>query len=400
MKTLAPLELFIAGTLSIAAASRDLREPALSCSGSSIPKPNVFGAKVVSLTANVTNNFEGIPGNDVCLVTVTITHPGVGDVVNNWVALPLKGWNSVFQGIGGGGYAAGSIGSMANETILGYSTVTTDAGLNTFSSAASQSASPWALISTGNVNQGLLLNFARRSLHDMTIIGKAVSESFFASSIKYSYWNGCSTGGRQGMVMAQYYPNDYDGILAEAPAIQWNDFTLEQQWPYTVQNNEGHILSPCEQGAVLAAVIEACDGLDGLLDGIVSAPAQCDFEVQSLVGKHFDCNGTTEVYSQKLATVVDKIWQGARTPENQFLWFGLPKGANFSSLAPNTNASVLVSFPISDSWIRGFIAKDLNFDTANVSYSEFAGKLIDWAVGPGSLNRIDFSLLTCWGLLH
>ncbi len=363
-----------------------LRSPAVSCSSSSIPKPSVFGAEILSVSANVTKDFEGIANNDVCWITVTLTHPGAGDRVNNWIALPLNGWNEVFQGIGGGGYAAGSIGAMANQTTLGYSTVTTDAGLDTFYS--SQDASPWALLSPGNVNQDLLLNFARRSLHDMTVIGKAISESFYGCSIKHSYWNGCSTGGRQGMVMAQYYPDDYDGILAEAPAIQWNDFTLAQQWPYTVENNEGVVLSPCQEEAIVIAVVNACDGLDGLVDGIISAPAKCDFQLQSLVGQQFDCNGTTETWTQGLADVVDKIWQGPRTPEGDFLWFGLPKGANLSDLAPNTSGSIAVAFPISDSWIRGFVAKDLSYNTANVSYAEFAGMV------QGAALRFHFLLTT------
>ena len=195
------------------------------CVASSIAKPTVFGAEVISINATVYDSYEGIPENNVCYVTVTITHPGTGDSVNNFIALPLTGWNGVFQGIGGGGYAAGLLANMANQTILGYSTGATDAGHITTANST-QDASSWALISTGNVNQYLLLDFARRSLYDMTVIGKAVSESFYDSAVKRSYWNGCSTSGRQGLVMAQYYPDDYDGILADAPAIQWNDFTL------------------------------------------------------------------------------------------------------------------------------------------------------------------------------
>jgi len=137
--------------------------------------------------------------------------------------------------------------------------------------------------------------------------------------------------------MAQYYPSDYDGILADAPAIQWSDFTMAQQWPYTVENVEDYAPSPCEFQAVVSAVIEACDGLDGLLDGTISAPALCHFQAQSLVGKSYICDtdGSTHTFSQKAADVVTKIWQGPRTPQGQFLWYGIVRGANFSVQAPN-----------------------------------------------------------------
>ena len=124
-------------------------------------------------------------------------------------------------------------------------------------------------------------------------------------------------------------------------------------------------------------MVQACDGLDGLSDNLISAPALCDFQAQSLVGKHFTCDtdGSNQTFSQQAASVIDKIWQGPRTPENQFLWYGLIKGANFSSIAPNiAGNSTAQPFAISDSWIRAFVAKDLNFDSANISYAEFTGK--------------------------
>lgn len=165
----------------------------LECTSSAIAKPSLFGAEIVSISATQISNFEEIPGNDICYVVVTITHPGTGDRVGNYIALPITGWNGIFQGIGGGGYAAAMLSGVGPETALGYSAGATDAGHNT-SSAAILDASPWALVSPGNPNQYLLLNFAHRSLHDMTVIGKAVSESFYGSPVKYSYWNGCSTG--------------------------------------------------------------------------------------------------------------------------------------------------------------------------------------------------------------
>lgn len=225
MARLSLFGLLLSGAISSAtAATINSKAAAVNCSSASIPKPSVVGANITSLTAVVTNNFVEVPGNDVCLVTVTLTHPGTGDNVTTWVALPLTGWNGIFQGVGGGGYLAGSPLFLAVETLEGYSAAATDAG-HTSELTEIYDASSWALVSPGNVNQYTLLDFGRRSYHDMTVIGKAVTESYYGKAPEYSYWNGCSTGGRQGMVMAQYYPEDYDGILAEAPAIQWNDFT-------------------------------------------------------------------------------------------------------------------------------------------------------------------------------
>lgn len=364
------------GSLAAAASSN------VSCTSSTIEWPQVSGAEIIGLNASWVANFEGIPGNDICYVTVVLTHPGTGDRVNNYVALPLSGWNGVFQGIGGGGYLAGHKDDMANQTILGYSTAITDAGLNV---TDLHNASTWALTSTGNVDQNALLNFAHRSLHDMTVIGKAVSQSFYGCPVKNSYWNGCSTGGRQGLAIAQYYPEDYDGILADAPAIQWNDLTPGQQWPFVVQNNEGYVPTTCELNAVTKTVIKACDYLDGLNDGIISAPGLCEFTGQDLVGRTYSCgpNSTEQVFTQELGNIMDKIWQGAVTPENEFLWYGTIKGANLTNLAPNmANLSAAQPFAIPDSWVRGFLAKDLDFNTSSVSYEEFSGNFDVESVHP------------------
>lgn len=184
------------------------------CSSQAIPHPTVFGANITSLTAFPITNYSGL-GLDICQVNVTLTHPGTGDLVNNIVWLPLTSWNGRFQGTGGGGYLAGeSIYGLLPAALAGYAAATTDAGhteeLDTVGNATS-----WALASNGNVNQYLLLDFASRSVHDMTVVGKAITKSFYGQQPKKSYWNGCSTGGRQGLVEAQMWPEDYDGILAE-----------------------------------------------------------------------------------------------------------------------------------------------------------------------------------------
>lgn len=164
------------GGLSFVEAQTSTRRAALDCSDAGISYPSIPGATITSLTAASLDDYNGISGNNVCQVNVTLTHSGTGDDVNTQVLLPLSGWNTRFQGVGGGGYAAGSYTSLASIAAEGYACATTDAG---HSLSNSGDASSWALVSEGNVNQYLLLDFAHRSYHDMTMIGKAVTESFY-----------------------------------------------------------------------------------------------------------------------------------------------------------------------------------------------------------------------------
>ena len=115
---------------------------------------------------------------------------------------------------------SGNVGALSPALALGYAGANTDAGHTFFGDpmTAALSAENWALTSPGNVNWVLLQDFASIALDDMTNLAKAVVEKFYGKAPKYSYWNGCSTGGRQGLMQAQRYPKNYDGILAAAPA--------------------------------------------------------------------------------------------------------------------------------------------------------------------------------------
>ena len=358
-----------------------------SCVASSIPKPQVSGALVTSLTAAPIHNYiENLVGENnnwnehnttglsFCQVNVTLTHPGTGDSVNNQVWLPLSGWNGIFLGVGGGGYAAGTWSSLGAAIVHGYAAVSTDAG---HSQNNSGDASAWALVSEGNVNQYLLLDFASRSVHDMTVLGKAVTESFYGRAPMYSYWQGCSTGGRQGLMEAQMYPEDYDGIVAGAPAVNWNDFTPAQQWPQVVMWNERHAPAQCEFDAINAAAVAACDALDGVKDGIINLPGQCTFDPMSLAGKSYECDtdNKTHAYNTTSLTVAAKIYAGPTTLNGTRLWYGILPGTNFSSLAPTTtNSNGTVSpgvFEISDSWFRNYLFKNADAPTATISYADF-----------------------------
>lgn len=341
------------------------------CSPDAIPTPELFGGQILSLTATSLINYGG--NVSFCNITVQYTHPGQDDKINVYVFLPLvENWNERFLGSGGGGYRMRSADSVLVENVAkGYAVAATDAGHDW----TVDSSESWALLSPGNVNAPLLNNFAAVALEDATILGKAITASFYGQEPKYSYWSGCSTGGRQGLMLAQRFPTLYDGILATAPAINWAKFLVAEYWPQFVMNQLGVYPTPCEFNATITAAIEACDGLDGVEDGIIADPTNCDFDPLSTVGRQFTCGDASGTVSEEAATILQKAWEGARTKNGNFSWYGLSPDAPISGLVNTTCSGTDCTgtpFYISQEWIEFFIKRgDPNFDIANISHAEY-----------------------------
>lgn len=158
-----------------------------------------------------------------CRVTLHVSMPPAPDVSTVWVGLPLENWNGRFLGLGGGGYLSGIPGSLVSPVALGFAVASTDAG-RPFDPAASNEQlgelsvdGSFVVDSHGNLNWRAVQNFAYLGVHDMTLVGKAVAIEFYGAVPRYSYFSGCSTGGRQGQAEVQRYPEDYDGVLSGAP---------------------------------------------------------------------------------------------------------------------------------------------------------------------------------------
>ncbi|MFI9813788.1 tannase/feruloyl esterase family alpha/beta hydrolase [Saccharothrix variisporea] len=306
-----------------------------------------------------------------CEITVTLTHDGT-DHVKVAVALPATGWTGRLQAVGGSAYTAGDFGAPLVQAVKdGYAGVTTDAGVPlTFLDTT------WALNSDGTINQTLLTNFATRSVHESAVVGKAVTRAFYGRPVTYSYWNGCSTGGRQGYAEAQRHPEDFDGILANAPAVDWTRFAVATLWPQTVMYNDRHFPSTCVLTAFRKAAIEACDPRDGGVDGIIDQPDRCDFEPRTLVGTKVVCDGQEVTVTAQDAEVVRKVWAGPTDPNGTRLWPGLPKGADFTWLAGTTvdanGTPSAPGFPVATAWVRTFLAKQPGFDTTTITYERYA----------------------------
>lgn len=195
------------------------------CVPSTFTAPDVHGAANFSFATSFHRDFapvvlspysgqnEAFDPITFCNVTVTYTHPGQNDHLLVEIWLPEK-WNNRSQGVGGGGFVAGftsanSIYNLVATVADGYVATTRDAGLG-----PSTSPKDWGLLSDGNVNLFALQNLASVSLHDEAIIGKSVMRQFYGCDVAYSYYNGCSQSGRQGLKLAQSYPDMYDGILS------------------------------------------------------------------------------------------------------------------------------------------------------------------------------------------
>lgn len=190
-------------------------------------------------------------------------------------------WNGKVLGLGGGGFSGDTaLRTAAPGLTRGYATMQTDTGHPLPSGPMGSMDATW-LAKDGELDWVALEDFGHRGLHLMTVVGKQVAAHYYGRPHDRAYYMGCSTGGRQGLMEAQRYPDDYEGVVAGAPI-----------WDVTIQTSaflRGRLfgpadarLSPGQAGLVAAAATAACDADDGLADGIISDPEACAWEPDAL----------------------------------------------------------------------------------------------------------------------
>jgi hypothetical protein len=230
-----------------------------------------------------------------------------------WLPLPVA-WNSKYRQEGNGGWA-GSINTagFAEPLRRGYAVAATDNGHE-------GGGANWAI---GHPEK--LIDFGHRAVHQTSVQSKAIIRAFYGREPERSYFVGCSDGGREALMEAQRYPEDFQGILAGAPANNWSHLFTAFVW------NERALLAtpdsaipPAKLPIIQRAVLAACDGRDGVRDGLLENPLTCTFDPGVLVctgGDGPDCLTMPQVEALK------KIYEGPRNPRTQErIFVGQPVG--------------------------------------------------------------------------
>jgi feruloyl esterase len=213
-------------------------------------------------------SFADLPA--FCRVAATLTPTKDSDIkIEVW--LPATGWNGKFQAVGNGGWNGNiDTNALAAGVRRGYATASTDTGHE-------GGGGPWMQ------NAEKLVDYGHRAVHEMTVKAKAIASAFYDSAPKFSYFVGCSAGGRQGLKAAQRYPDDFDGIVAGAPALNATGRAAFAMWvAQQLRKEEASYIPASKYPAIHNAVLNACDAGDGVKDGVIENPRACTFDPKVL----------------------------------------------------------------------------------------------------------------------
>jgi hypothetical protein len=381
------------------------------------PDANTTVTLVHAFTKGADLNLDGKPSgkfaaNDLCLVKLNVgpgnpgpaeapsTSRGIG--IEIW--LPAAGnWNRRVHVLGGGGYvglpqissitqiglAGGPVQAVDIAGVEGSVSAVTDAGHVSHLAAPNGDVSvvpmmdgSFAMLPDGGINKALWKDFANRGIHEMAVKAKQLATAYYGRRPRYAYWDGCSTGGRQALMEAQEHPEDFDGILAGAPAINWTRFITGGLYPQIVmQRDLGGVPLTLEQlNLVSSAAVSACDAdLNGQHEGYITNPRTCRYDPAGDHSVSCNANGGLNTSSACVTAIqaraINKIWYGqtgdgsvpdpavangySETLGRGQLWFGVPRGTTLGggfSLASSANG-VPMPFPITTDQVALILGK-------------------------------------------
>ena len=292
------------------------------------------------------------------------------------INLPMA-WNGRIYMYGNGGYAgedpeapreqASRQSGLAN----GFVTARTDTG----HLAAKEPLGTFA------VNPDKVVDHGYRAVHETIVLAKRLASTFYGSSPRYSYWDGCSTGGRQGVMAAQRYPDDFNGILAAAPTLQWSQIMMKGLWNRAALEGSG--LTASKMSNVFKAVAAKCDAQDGLRDGLMDDPRQCRFDPASDMPRCAAGAEGAECLTNRQVDALQLIYSGPKNSRGEQLFVSqVPGSEDESTIAPflilPDNAPNLLTV-FAASWMKYLAFGDPNYDP----------KSFDFDRDPSRTGRVD-----------
>ncbi|CAG8133532.1 unnamed protein product [Penicillium olsonii] len=248
---------------------------------------------------------------DYCNVTFAYSHAGRDDQVwlELWLPAPDKFQNR-WLSTGGGGFAINSGSrSLPGGIMYGAAAGITDGGFGGFT----EQVDSVFLLANGTINRDALYMFGYEAHHELTVIGKAFTKSFFGSKDKlYAYYQGCSEGGREGWSQVQRYADDWDGAMIGAPAMRYGQQQVNHLLPNVVEQTMNYYPPPCELEKIMNLTIASCDKLDGREDGVVSRTDLCKlhFDMNSTIGASYHCAASSSTINLK-----KRVSMSSNTPE-------------------------------------------------------------------------------------
>lgn len=290
--------------------------------------------------------------------------------VQTWTAVN-GAWNGKIQNLGGGGLI-GSVGAPTSATNFGWIGSSTDGGHTT---AQSGTVGNFGVIQASHqLDTGEINDYIGESIHQQYVWAKWLANKYYGQAATRNYWNGCSTGGRQGLELAQKWGYDFDGILAGAPATFHDEFRLEDTWPAIVNRDlvigAGHpSITASQLTAATNSAIAACDvmGTDTVADGVIDDPRACTWSAANNICGATNAPASPNCLNSVQASAIDMMWDGPRNHDGQRMWYGVDRGVN---------GGVFVTTPIggfagSSSQVVAWDHKDLTL-TANSLYANRA----------------------------
>jgi hypothetical protein len=302
-----------------------------------------------------------------CQVKGTM-HPTPDSDIKFEVWMPVSNWNGKLHGAGNGGYA-GSItyhGGLIEAVRRGYAGVSTDTGHR----AGGEDAS-WAI---GHPEK--VVDFAHRAIHLMTVNAKAIVKAYYADAPRRSYFSSCSNGGRQGLMLAQRYPDDYDGIVAGAPANDWPGLMLDFIWNEQAMMKPGALIPADRAPAIQAEVNSQCDALDGVTDEVIGSPQACRFNPEKLLCSAAE---SSACLTAPQIAALGAIYQGMHSRDGTVSFPGFTPGAEVGGwdawiLPPTAGTTAQVRF--GTSFMRGMVTGDSNWQPGHFDFDRDARPVI------------------------